>query len=516
MAPRTGSRMRTVAAVLKQVLGETRAAPPSDAPDERERRRARAVRGALESLGPFYVKIGQMLSTRPDMVSPIMIEELQNLHDEVAVQPFSELEPVLEQNLGPDWKRYFDDIDVERPLGAASLAQVHRVTLADGRPGVIKVQRPGIRETVLADMALLRRAARLTARVAPRFSAVVDVESMLGGVFDAMEPELDFTKEAANMDRAREALRGFSRLSVPNVLAATEGVLVQSMAPGVSVRKADPAALRDRDRLAVSRELIAFMYRSYFIERIYHADPHAGNVFVTEDGEATLIDWGMIGRIDQRTSMRLLLVLMAVAQNDGHGLAKAWVEMGRTTPWSDIPGFSQDMAALVPKIATASLAELNFGITLTSVLEKSTRRSIASCPAVLSSARARCAVWHPSWRWWTSSSARSPGSSCTWCARPRPRSSRPGGSWRPPSPRPAPPNNSARSTTTSPTAACGCSSARSRRPVPRAAEPARTWRSPSVPSRSIWTTGGAGRDRPPPSPLSISFHSSPFHSIRFV
>ncbi|MFE4961832.1 ABC1 kinase family protein [Streptomyces sp. NPDC056660] len=382
MAPRTGSRMRTVAAVLKQVVGETRAAPPGAAPDERERRRARAVRGALESLGPFYVKIGQMLSTRPDMVSPIMIEELQNLHDEVDVQPFSELEPVLEQNLGPDWKRYFDDIDVERPLGAASLAQVHRVTLADGRPGVIKVQRPGIRETVLTDMALLRQAARLTARVAPRFSTVVDVESMLGGVFDAMEPELDFTKEAANMDRAREALRGFSRLSVPGVLAATPGVLVQSMAPGVSVRKADPASLRDRDRLAVSRELIAFMYRSYFIERIYHADPHAGNVFVTGDGEATLIDWGMIGRIDQRTSMRLLLVLMAVAQNDGHGLAKAWVEMGRTTPWSDIPGFSQDMAALVPKIATASLDELNFGITLTSVLEKSTRRGIASCPAV--------------------------------------------------------------------------------------------------------------------------------------
>ncbi|CCK27544.1 ATP/GTP-binding protein [Streptomyces davaonensis JCM 4913] len=382
MAPRTGSRLRTVAAVLRQVVGETRSAPPSDAPDDRERRRARAVRGALESLGPFYVKIGQMLSTRPDMVSPIMIEELQNLHDEVDVQPFSELEPVLERNLGPDWKRHFDDIDVERPLGAASLAQVHQVTLADGRPGVIKVQRPGIRDTVLTDMALLRKAARLIARAAPRFSAVVDVEAMLGGVFDAMEPELDFTKEAANMDRAREALRGFERLSVPSVLAATEGVLVQSMAPGVSVRKADPAALRDRDRLAVSRELIAFMYRSYFIERVYHADPHAGNVFVTGDGEATLIDWGMIGRIDQRTSMRLLLVLMAVAQNDGHGLAKAWVEMGRTTPWSDIPGFSQDMAALVPKVATASLEELNFGITLTSVLEKSTRRGIASCPAV--------------------------------------------------------------------------------------------------------------------------------------
>lgn len=378
MALRSGSRMRTVAKVLRQVIRESTA----DGTEERERQRARAVRGALESLGPFYVKIGQMLSTRPDMVSPVMIEELQNLHDEVDVQPFCELEPVLEQNLGPDWKRYFDDIDVDRPLGAASLAQVHRVTLVGGRPGVIKVQRPGIRDTVMADMALLRQAARLIARAAPRFSTVVDLESMLGGVFDAMEPELDFTKEAANMDRAREALGGFRRLTVPDVLAATPGVLVQSMAAGVSVRRVDRDALPDRDRLAVSRELIAFMYRSYFIERIYHADPHAGNVFVSPDGQATLIDWGMIGRIDQRSSMRLLLVLMAVAQNDGHGLAKAWVEMGRTTPWSDIPGFSQDMAALVPKVATASLEDLNFGITLTSVLEKATRRGIASCPAV--------------------------------------------------------------------------------------------------------------------------------------
>ncbi|MFI2435856.1 ABC1 kinase family protein [Streptomyces sp. NPDC018693] len=381
MTLRAGSRIRTVAKVLGRMVGES-VGGDGPADGDRERRRARAVRNALERLGPFYVKVGQILSTRPDMVSPVLIDELQNLHDEVDIQPFSELEPVLAQNLGPDWKRHFDDIDVTRPLGAASLAQVHRVTLFGGRPGVIKVQRPGIRDTVLADMALLRRAARLTTRVAPRFSTVVDVESMLGGVFDAMEPELDFTKEAANMDRARAALRGFSRLDVPQVVAATPGVLVQSMAPGVSVRRAERMALPDHDRLAVGRELIAFMYRSYFIERIYHADPHAGNVFVSPDGRATLIDWGMIGRIDQRSSMRLLLVLMAVAQNDGDGLAKAWVEMGRTTPWSDIPGFSQDMAALVPKIATASLEELNFGVALTSVLEKATRRGIASCPAV--------------------------------------------------------------------------------------------------------------------------------------
>ncbi|MGW0779898.1 ABC1 kinase family protein [Streptomyces sp. NPDC002913] len=391
MTSRTGDRLRVVVKVLTQLGRDTMGDAPRPGGsradrdhdhEDRERRRARAVRTALESLGPFYVKIGQILSTRPDMVSPVMIDELRNLHDEVREQPFHELEPVLEQNLGPDWKRYFDDIDTVRPLGTASVAQVYRVTLPGGSPGVIKVQRPGIRDTVLSDMALLRRAAQLVPRAAPRFGAVVDIESMLGNVFDAMEPELDFTKEASNMERAREALRGFDRLTVPRVLAAAPGVLVQSMAPGVSVARADRLGLPDHDRRAVSRQLIACMYRGYFVERFYHADPHAGNVFVAPDGQATLIDWGMVGRIDQRSSMRLLLVLMAVSQNDGHGLARAWVEMGRTTPWSDVPGFSQDMAVLVPKIAGASLRDMNFGVMLTSVLEKATRRGIASCPAV--------------------------------------------------------------------------------------------------------------------------------------
>ncbi|MER5748853.1 AarF/UbiB family protein [Streptomyces sp. NPDC002088] len=387
MARMVGNRLRTVAKVLGHLIAEDvgwSRAHRSEAHSglEREQRRAKAVRQALESLGPFYVKIGQILSTRPDMVSPTMIAEFENMHDEVDVQPFHEFEPVLAENLGPNWKRLFDDIDTLRPLGAASLAQVHRVTLSGGRLGVIKLQRPGIRETVLADMALLRRAARMVARGAPRFSSVVDLESMLGNIFDAMEPELDFTKEAANMDQARASVGKFRYLAVPEVVAATPGVLVQSMAPGTSVGRIDPATLGDRERMAIGRELLAFMYRGYFIDRFYHADPHPGNVFVAPGGPATLIDWGMVGRIDQRTSMRLLLALAAVGQNDGHGLAKAWTEMGRTTPWSDIPGFSSDMAALVPKVAFASLADLNFGVVLTSCLEKASRRGIASSPSI--------------------------------------------------------------------------------------------------------------------------------------
>lgn len=387
MADAADNRLRLLVKVLGELLlGEVRetardrrrAADPAVA----EKRRAVAVRQALERLGPFYVKLGQVLSTRPDLVPPSMIAELQNLHDQVQVQPFSVLEPVLAQELGPDWKLLFDDIDTIRPLGAASVAQVHRATLAGGRPVVLKIQRPGIRTSVLGDMALLRRAARLVARGAPRFNAVMDLEAMLGSLFDAMEPELDFTGEAANMETARAPTRAYRTLAVPDVIHATQRVLVQSMAVGTSIRHADRGAFTDRQREEVCKDLLRFMYRGYFIDRFFHADPHPGNVILSPDGTATLIDWGMVGRIDKRTSMHLALVLMAVAQNDGHSLAKAWTQMGHATPWADMRGFAMDMASLAPKLASASLDQLNFGAAFTAVLEKASRRGIASAPCV--------------------------------------------------------------------------------------------------------------------------------------
>ncbi|MFC4327882.1 ABC1 kinase family protein [Streptomyces andamanensis] len=395
MSAPLGSRLRLVVKVLGSLVTDEvgqmartrkqfgRGSPPQDAPSAGEgARRARAVRRALESLGPFYVKLGQILSTRPDMVPPAMIAELQNLHDQVDVQPFSVFEPVLREELGPDWKLCFDDVDTTRPLGAASLAQVYRVQLPGGRPAVVKVQRPGIRDTVRADMALMRKASRILARTAPRFNEVIDVEAMLDSIFDAMEPELDFTGEARNMDEAREHIRRYPNLAVPRVVHATPKVLVQSLAPGTSVRHADRGAFSDRERMDIGKDLLRFMYRGYFVDRMFHADPHAGNVFAQPGGPATLIDWGMVGRLDRRTSLRLLPLLMSIAQNDGHGLAWAWADMGRVTAWSNLPAFASDMAALVPKVATASLEDINFGVSLTTVLEKATRRGIGSAPAI--------------------------------------------------------------------------------------------------------------------------------------
>lgn len=344
--------------------------------------RARHAREALEGLGPFYIKVGQILATRPDFVPPEMIEEFEKLHDQVSPAPFGDFETVLARELGPRWRRDFRDIDTETPLGTASLAQVYRATLADGRPVAVKIQRPGVRETVDADMKLMRTLARFAARRAPRFNAVVDVEAMLGVVFDAMRPELDFLKEARNMTEAARAAARFEHVTVPEVISVTPRVLVQSLAAGTSVRDADRDAFPAEERIAIGRDLLAFMYRGYFADRFFHADPHPGNVFVHPGEKATLIDWGMVGRIDRPMSTSILLLLMNLSMNDGPGTARAWIDMGSATPWADTAAFTGDMAALVPQIATATLEELNFGVTLTALLQHSTRRGIRTSPMI--------------------------------------------------------------------------------------------------------------------------------------
>ncbi|MER5784293.1 AarF/UbiB family protein [Streptomyces mobaraensis] len=377
----SGGRARYVARVLGRLLAEEARArrKPGDGAGER----ARAVREALQDLGPFYIKIGQVLSTRPDFVPPAMLEELATLHDRVSSTPFSDFEPVLAADLGPAWPRLFQAFDTRSPLGAASLAQVYRARLADGTPVAVKVQRPGAQETMDEDMRLLRRAARVLARATPRFTAVVDVPAMLDVLFDAMETETDFRAEAANMRRARQLTEPYEHLTVPRVLMPpTRRVLVQSLAPGTSIRDADPHDFTLAQRTGIGRDLMAFMYHGYFLDRYFHADPHPGNLFVHPGEPAHLIDWGMVGRMDSGTSRSLVLALLTIADNDGAGLAKTWVEMGHPTAWADLAGFRSDISRLVPKITSAALDELDFGVTLTAVLTHSTRRGIRSSPAI--------------------------------------------------------------------------------------------------------------------------------------
>ncbi|MFE6483769.1 ABC1 kinase family protein [Streptomyces sp. NPDC057757] len=347
-----------------------------------EQYRARAIRQALEQLGPLYVKIGQILSTRPDFVPDHIREELALLTDQATVRPFATFVPTLEAELGAGWRESFSSFDAGRPLGAASLAQVYNATLRDGTPCAVKIQRPGSHGSVLGDMAVLRRVTRVIQRLAPRFSEAIDTRAMLDVVFRAMGDELDFTREAVNMKAGRKAAKEFKTIKVPKVLVATPRVLIQTLADGQAAHRLKDNELSRKQRKKIAHEFVAFMLKGFFVDRTFHADPHSGNVLISPDGKAHVIDWGMVGRIDRSMSAGMLGTMIGMAYNDGPALAQAWIQMGSTTPWSDVGGFTADIARFVPHVTNASLAELNFGVALTAVLAFSTKRGIQTTPNV--------------------------------------------------------------------------------------------------------------------------------------
>ncbi|MEW6471335.1 MAG: AarF/UbiB family protein [Actinomycetota bacterium] len=377
---------RTVGGLLTGEIGRAvglRATVGGDGDDrpDRQQQRARAVRQALEDLGPLYIKVGQMLSTRPDICPEYLMKEFEHLHAKVSVTPFTEFEPVLEDELGRDWKRYFREVKTE-PLGCASLAQVYYVVLKSGRPAVVKIQRPGVQQAMLDDMALLANLVKRLAKRMPDFNDVMDLEAMLDVVFSSMRPELDFTIEAENMDDFRDRVEDFDTLNIPEVLYATPRVLVQSLAPGKSIRDVNREDFPEEQREAIGRDLMTFMFWGYFVDRKFHADPHPGNVFISPEGEANIIDWGMVGKVDLNLSIALSVILLSMGLNDGTTLARTWIEMGRATKRADIAGFINDMGRFVPGIAGQSLERFNFGVQLTSILKFSSKRGIATSPMV--------------------------------------------------------------------------------------------------------------------------------------
>jgi ubiquinone biosynthesis protein len=370
------ARLASVAALLAAELVSSRK------PEQGERsvRRARLVRERLEGLGPFYVKVGQVLASRPDLVPQTICVELGRLHDQVRPDPFPRIERVLEAELGTGWRREFSDVDIARPLGSASLAQAYAVILKDGRQAVLKVQRPGVRERVLADMAGARRLAWMIGHAAPRMTEVFDLEATLASMFDCMRPEFDFTLEAAQMTAARAVAADYPLVSVPEVYRATPRVLVQSRAPGRALASADLISLPGKMRRTACAQLLAFMYRSYFVERVFHADPHPGNVFIDPQHGITLIDWGMVGRIDRTLGSIGVQLFISLAQCDAPGVASAWTQMGHAGPQADIAGFREDIARLVPFVAARTMADLNFGQTLATILKSACRRGIRTSP----------------------------------------------------------------------------------------------------------------------------------------
>jgi ubiquinone biosynthesis protein len=344
-----------------------------DDPEVAAAAQARRLREALEELGPTFAKLGQILSTRSDLLPPVFIAELARLQDDVPPLTEAEVVSVMERELRVPWEDLFESIEPD-PMAAGTIAQVHRAVMVGGERVVVKVQRPSAERDILQDLGLLERFAEKAAG-RPAFEQVVDVPAIIEHLSSSLRRELDFRHEAANIERMREVLAEFDRLDVPRVYAelSTARLLVMQEVQGIPVQQAP----QGEERRVAGRQLLEAYYQQVLAEGFFHADPHPGNLMWWE-GVIYLLDLGMVGEVDADLRGSMLLLLLAFWQDDSAFLAELLVGLSsqRPHPEFDPEGFQEALAAIVARYRNLSLSELRLGPLLEELTEVSIRHHV--------------------------------------------------------------------------------------------------------------------------------------------
>jgi ubiquinone biosynthesis protein len=291
-------------------------------------RLARSVREALDDGGVTFVKLGQVLSTRPDLLPIELVEELGRLRDQAAPAPWPQVERVLADELGGPPEEVFARFD-RRPLAAASVAQVHAARLRSGDEVVVKVQRPGIRSVVERDLDIVARLAG-TVEARTRWGRSIGARELAAGFAGAVREELDFRIEAGNLAAVAAAAGADGGVLVPrpHERLCTQRVLVMQRLEGRPLAAAGPATDgRGLDRDALARTLLEFLLRQIMLDGVFHADPHPGNVLLLVDGRLGLLDFGSVGRLDASLRAALQRLLLALDRGDPLAASDALLEV---------------------------------------------------------------------------------------------------------------------------------------------------------------------------------------------
>jgi len=355
--PEKLSRYAAVASLMLKYgrnVGET---VDDQVPDEAPE----ALANDLEKLGPTFIKLGQVLSSRPDLLPPAYLEALTRLQDSVKPFPFADVQRIVEEELGARLSKAFSVFE-ETPIAAASLGQVHRAALRDGRLVAVKVQRPDIARTVASDLDALDEIAQfLTNRTGA--GKRYDLVGMVAEFRMALEAELDYLQEANHLKLIAKNLEEFEAIVIPQPVEGytSPRVLTMNYIAGTKVTKISPVAGLEIQGDVLADTLVRAYLKQIVLDGVFHADPHPGNVFVTEDGLLALIDLGMVGRLSPQMQDRLLKLLLAISEGRGEEAAEVAVTLGEKLPEFNEAGFRRAISALVGRIGHQSIADFQIG-----------------------------------------------------------------------------------------------------------------------------------------------------------
>lgn len=322
------------------------------------------VRRAIEEMGPTFVKFGQLLSTRVDLLAPDWIAELSRLQSQVPPVAWSAVHEQMTEDLGAPPERIFRDVD-PHPVAAASIAQVHRARLPDGTAVALKIRRPGIQQMVDADLRLLQRAAHLVEARMPELRHLQPA-AVLQQFKDSLTAELDLADECRHAERIADNFRDHPELLVPKVFWEHTSLRmnVQEWVDGLSV--AQPAALQ---AAGLDRKLIAHLgaqivLKMLFEDGFFHADPHPGNLFVLSDNRIALIDYGMVGRLSDARREQFMILLDGLVERDAERATDVFLEWARGST-VDEDKLSSDVDTLVDRYHGVALARLDMTAMIT-------------------------------------------------------------------------------------------------------------------------------------------------------
>ncbi|MFQ3610204.1 MAG: AarF/ABC1/UbiB kinase family protein [Fimbriimonadales bacterium] len=320
---------------------------------------AQHLREALEELGPTYIKLGQILSTRSDLLPEPFIEELRKLHDHVVPEPWETMAPLIEQELGRPIEAVFAEIDPQ-PIGSASLSQVYAGTLLDGTPVAIKVQRPNIQEIVESDLEILQDLAGLAQRSS--WGEMYDVEEIAEDIAFTLLNELDYRREARNAEQFRRNFAGETEIVIPAIYheLSTQRLLVMERLTGIKVDEVEALRSAGHDTPQIARIASRLIIKEVLEDGFFHADPHPGNYLILQDGRIGVLDFGMVGTLSEDDRINLTRLYVAMVRQDTHAILNVFARMGAISPHTDRAKLARAAERLISKYRGRTLSETRF------------------------------------------------------------------------------------------------------------------------------------------------------------